>query len=217
MSAFEFFFSFYGLLLGLSVAVVATGVATAVQHRRSIRIGWLTPLLALFVGLDVASFWDSAWTNFRHLPFSYGLLIAGLTIATTYYIAASLVFPHRIEDGMSLDDHFWSNRRTVLLLLLAANMLSLAVLIPANIDREGGRALLATYGVYVVLYVGLIVPAAFVRKAWQVGLLIGLHTAIYIAVALLSGLTPRRIVTDDGRIVTPPPRAAPPAEEAGKP
>ncbi len=26
MSAFEFFFSFYGLLLGLSVAVIATGM-----------------------------------------------------------------------------------------------------------------------------------------------------------------------------------------------
>ena len=56
MSAFEFFFSFYGLLLGLSVAVIATGLATAIQHRKKIRIGWLTPLLALLVALDVASF-----------------------------------------------------------------------------------------------------------------------------------------------------------------
>lgn len=36
MSAFEFFFSFCGLLLGLSVAALATGLALAVQNRRTI-------------------------------------------------------------------------------------------------------------------------------------------------------------------------------------
>ncbi|WP_167309524.1 hypothetical protein [Brevundimonas naejangsanensis] len=56
LNAFEFFFSFYGLVLGLSVAVTATGLATAIQHRKKIQIGWLTPLLALFVCLDIASF-----------------------------------------------------------------------------------------------------------------------------------------------------------------
>jgi hypothetical protein len=203
MSAFEFFFSFYGLLLGLSVAVVATGVATAVQHRKAIRIGWLTPLLALFVGLDVASFWDSAWANFRHLPFSYGLLVAGLAIATTYFIAASLVFPHQIEDGVSLDDHFWANRRAVVLLLVAANLLSVTVLAAANVGREGGMALMATYGLYVGLYLLVVLPAAFVRKAWMFGALIGIHTAIYLVVAFLSAFSPSRVVTEDGRIVTP--------------
>ena len=81
MTAFEFFFSFYGLLLGLSLAVIATGAATAIQHRRKLRIGWLTPLLAVFVALDVASFWDFAWTMYRDVPFSYGLLVASLVVA----------------------------------------------------------------------------------------------------------------------------------------
>ena len=36
MSAFEFFFSFCGLLLGLSVAAIATGLALAIQSRRTI-------------------------------------------------------------------------------------------------------------------------------------------------------------------------------------
>ena len=112
MSAFEFFFSFYGLLLGLSVAAIAVGVATAIQHRKRIRIGRLTPLLGLFVILDIATFWDAAWVNFRHLPFSYGLLVAGLAVALIYFMAASLVFPHEIEEGMNLDDHFWDNKKS---------------------------------------------------------------------------------------------------------
>lgn len=34
MSAFEFFFSFYGLVLGLSVTVIATGIARASSTAR---------------------------------------------------------------------------------------------------------------------------------------------------------------------------------------
>lgn len=71
------------------MAVIATGLAAAIQHRKKVRIGWLTPLLALFVGLDIASFWDFAWNVFRDIPFSYGLLVAGLVIALTYFVAAS--------------------------------------------------------------------------------------------------------------------------------
>ncbi|ATQ41649.1 hypothetical protein [Caulobacter mirabilis] len=204
MSAFEFFFSFYGLLLGLSVAVVATGVATAVQHRRKIRIGWLTPLLALFIGLDIASFWDSAWTNFRHLPFSYGLLVVGLAIATVYFVAASLVFPHQIEDGMSLDDHFWANKRVVILLLVTANLLSVGVLLAVNLNREGGVGLATAYGVTVGLYLLLVLPAAFTRRAWLFGALIGLHTAVYLTIAVMSGLNPTPIVSEEGKVVNQP-------------
>lgn len=143
MSAFEFFFGFYGLLLGFSVAVVATGLVLAIQHRKTVRIGWLTPLLAVFVGLDIASFWDQAWTNFQHLPFSYGMLVAGLVIAVVYFIAASMVFPLKLEDVTSLDEHFWDNKKIVLLLLIVANMLGVVASVAANLGRTGGMALMA--------------------------------------------------------------------------
>ena len=165
MSAFEFFFSFYGLLLGFSVAVVATGLVLAIQHRKTVRIGWMTPLLAVFVALDIASFWDQAWTNFQHLPFSYGLLVAGLVIAVTYFVAASMVFPLKLEDVGSLDDHFWANRKIVLLLLIVANVMGVAASLAANLGRESGMRLILTYGVTLMLYVGLTLPAAFARAA----------------------------------------------------
>ena len=190
MSAFEFFFSFYGLLLGLSIAVIATGLATAIQHRRKIRIGWLTPLLALFVGLDIASFWDFAWTIFRDIPFSYGLLVTGLFIALVYFIAASLVFPHDIEDGLSLDDHFWANKKLVLLLTTVANVIAVVVMIPAILDRPGSVILLANYAVTLSLYVGLVVTAAFATKPRLFAWLIGFHIVIYLLLAALSAANP---------------------------
>lgn len=190
LGAFEFFFSFYGLLLGLSVAVIATGLATAIQHRKKIRIGWLTPMLALFVGLDIASFWDSAWVNFRHLPFSYGLLVGGLAIALVYFVAASLVFPHDLDDGQSLDDHFWANKQVVLLLTTAANLVGYLVIVIANLERADGMVRIMSYVPALALYAGLVIPAAFARKKTLFTTLIGLHIVIYLLIAAASAALP---------------------------
>lgn len=190
MSAFEFFFSFFGLVLGLSVAVIATGLATAIQHRKAIRIGWLTPLLAVFVALDIASFWEAAWTNFRQLEFSYGLLIVGLAIALVYFIAASLVFPHQIEDGMSLDDHFWANRRLILLLTTLANTALVVSSVLAYLAEPAFLAIAISFGFNLLLYLALTLPAAFVRKASTFAVLVLLHIGIYLTIAVFSILSP---------------------------
>lgn len=185
MSAFEFYFSFYGLALGLSVAVIATGLATAIQHRKTIRIGWLTLLLALFVGLDIATFWDAAWHAFRDAPFSYGMLVIGLAIALVYFIAASLVFPHQIVDGLDLDEHFWINKKIVLLLTTVANTIMVAISAVQIMDQPGARMVLLNYAIVYPLYLILIVPAALTRSKRLFTGLVGLHVLIYLAIACL--------------------------------
>ena len=125
MSAFEFFFSFYGLLLGLSVAELVGGFARLLHERHRVRFGWLTPLLALFVALDLATFWNQAWMFFRGAPFNPALLFVGLVIAATFYVAASVTFPRVNAEGpdtpIDLDAHFWAHRRVVFGCVLAAN------------------------------------------------------------------------------------------------
>jgi hypothetical protein len=125
VSAFEFFFSFYGLLLGLSVAELVGGFSRLLHERHRIRFGWLTPLLALFVALDLATFWNQAWRFFRGAPFNPALLLIGLVIAATFYVAASVTFPRVTAEGVEtridLDDHFWAHRRVVFGCVLAAN------------------------------------------------------------------------------------------------
>ncbi len=186
MSAFDFFFSLYGMILGLSVAVIATGVAATFQFRRTVRIGWFVPLLALFVTLDIASFWETAWTSLREAPFSYGLLVTGMAISFIYFVAASLVFPRAMEDVPSLDDHFWENRRPVLLLTALANLLMLLTVMFFARGQANGAALQTNYAITGMLYGLLIVPAAFVRRPWLVALLLALHTALYVFIAILS-------------------------------
>lgn len=132
MSAFEFFFSFYGLLLGLSVAELTGGFARLLHERHRVRFGWLTPLLAAFVALDLVTFWNQAWVFFRGAPFNPALLFVGLVIAATFYVAASITFPRVTAEGVEaridLDEHFWANRRVVFGCVLAANAMVWALL-----------------------------------------------------------------------------------------
>lgn len=132
MSAFEFFFSFYGLLLGLSVAELVGGFSRVLHERQRVRFGWLTPLLAVFVAVDLVTFWNQAWVFFRGAPFNPALLLVGLVIAATFYIAASVTFPRVSAEGVDtridLDAHFWSHRRVVFGCVLAANALVWALL-----------------------------------------------------------------------------------------
>lgn len=190
MSAFEFFFGFYGLVLGLSVAVLATGAARAFKHRKTVSIGWLTPLLAVFVALDIATFWDAAWTNFRELPFSYGLLVGGLIVAVIYFIAASLVFPEAEDDAASLDDHFWTQRRTVLVLLILANLLGVSAQFAANLTRENGAQLIVAYAVNLAIYLVLVGAAAWTKRRWIIAVALGLHVALYLFIAGFTVVNP---------------------------
>ena len=126
MDLFNFYFSFFGLLLGLAAAEVAGGFATAIQARRQIPIGALTLLLALFVLVDLASFWRWAWAN-REFVSLRGLLIeASLLVTLPYYLAASLVFPRVNERVASLDEHYWANKRFVVAGVLCANTIIFA-------------------------------------------------------------------------------------------
>lgn len=132
MSAFEFFFSFYGLLLGLSVAELTGGFARLLHERHRVKFGWLTPSLAVFVALDLATFWVQAWRFFRGAPFNPALLLIGLMIAAAFYVAASITFPRVTAEGVEaridLDDHFWAQRRVIFGCVFAANVMVWALL-----------------------------------------------------------------------------------------
>ena len=146
MSAFEFFFSFYGLLLGLSVAALVGGFANVLHERQRIHFGWLTPLLAIFVAVDIATFWNQAWVIFRGAPFNLALLVMSLVIAATFYVAASITFPRVSAEGdetLDLNAHFWRHRRMVLTCVMLANLI-VAGLVPLLAAGDEGFARIAS-------------------------------------------------------------------------
>lgn len=170
MDAFEFFFSFYGLLLGFSVAELVGGFARMLHERRAVRFGLLTPLLALFVAIDIASFWNQAWVIFRPAPYSYALLILGLVVASIFYVAATQVFPRELKEGDSLDDHFWSNRKLVLLSVMTANLIvALFFVFLLNLNGEFARLKLGfAFWIGTPLFLILTTVAAVARSRWLV-------------------------------------------------
>lgn len=186
MSEFEFFFSFFGLLLGLSVAEVATKLADAVGLRHRMKIGALTALLAVFLLFDIASFWMWTWGNREVIHVTWPHVFGGLVVAVIYFLAAALVFPRHAEEWQSLDDHFWANKRLVIGGIIAAN----AVIMGATFSWHPPALTDYDFFAFQISYWVPLIALAFVRSPrWNIGLL-----AFLIAYYIVVGL----------RLITPP-------------
>jgi len=133
MSGFEFVFTLFGLLLGFSMVEVLGGFAKAVEarvrppadRRAPVRLGWLTPLLGIYVMLDLTSFWMAAWVARDQFSVGGPALFGGLVFAGSYYLAAHAVFPSDPARHDELDSHYFRVHRMVfgiLIALLAAQL-----------------------------------------------------------------------------------------------
>ncbi len=181
MSGFDFYFSFYGLILGLSVAQVASGFATALNSRKRSRLGYLTPLLSLFVLFDITTFWLNAWALREHVTITYQLMFGGLVVTIVYFLAASLIYPRETDDWVSLDEHYWSQKQLVIAGILTANLVVFAFILlkapPAWTDW-------IYWGWWITYYLPL--AALLISKSNKQGPK-GRRGAIKLAVVLLCG------------------------------
>lgn len=182
MSDFEFTFSLFGLLLGFSLAELLGGLVRAVKARRTVRLGWLTPLLALFVMLDLTSFWANAFDNQAMIHARYGILVLGLAATGLYYFAASMVFPEPGEACTDLDAHFYANRRLVLILVGLCNGLLLIALFLVGAGEATHPVMLAVHGFYYLM----LFLAAGPRLPWLNGVALALLIALYAWVAAMT-------------------------------
>lgn len=122
MSAFEFLFSFYGLLLGLSIADLAAGFSRTWDRRGTVAVGWMGPLLALVLTLDLVSFWTNTWLMRDHVEVGYYVALGAAAVALLYYFAATQVFP-REGSTTSADDHVMAHRKAVITAVILSNLL----------------------------------------------------------------------------------------------
>jgi hypothetical protein len=124
MSAFEFLFSFYGLLLGLTLVEVVSGFSRALDARKERPLGLILPLLTGVMIMDIATQWGSAWRDFREVEFSFRYLVAALFMTLAYYFSATQLFPRERSAAKSLDEHFFAHRWAILGGVLFANVLA---------------------------------------------------------------------------------------------
>jgi len=185
MAPFSIFFSLYGLLLGLSVAVVVAGFARLLKTRPRIWPGWLVPLLGIFIMLDVTSFWNGAWRAREWMIPEYGHLFLGMVVISIYYLAASMVFPEKGQTAADFDAHYFENRRAI---LLAVGFCNLAVF--GWQDYLAIDQLPLAWGIFVLAYYGLLLVAAFTRRrGLSIACLAGL-IALYLTHATVNLIWP---------------------------
>ena len=129
MTSFEFVFSLFGLLLGLALAEVLGGFGSAIQHRRKVRIGWMTPLLGALVALDVTSFWMIAWDVREKVPVHYISLLGGLFLIGIYYMVARISFPDDPGEWPDYDAYYFEVRQWVLGGIVICNFIAIGTLL----------------------------------------------------------------------------------------
>lgn len=140
MDAFNFAFSLFAIVLGLSLVEVLGGFARVLKRRRGARsvgldgtshpnahVGWLTPMLAIYVMLDLTSFWEWGWGARRFVNPGYGVLVIGLLISGLYYVAASIIFPSEMGERADFDAHYMAHRRQVFGAVLTCNIILFAI------------------------------------------------------------------------------------------
>ena len=125
MSSFEFFMTFYGLLLGLAVAEVLLGFANLLRHRARPRLGLLTPLLGLVVFLQLMAIFIDAWSRLQGVAITMDGLALPTAIGVLMFFVSVIVVPRDPAEWSDLDDYFLRNRRWAIGLLIGVNILVL--------------------------------------------------------------------------------------------
>jgi len=180
MSEFEYYISFYGLLLGLSVAEVASKFLNVIGARRTVTIGWLTPALVLFIFLDITSFWIYAWGMRDALVVNWRTMFAGLLVALSYYFAAGLALPRHKSEWPDLEEYYWQHKRIVLGGILVANLISFTF---AHMNREATLDFIFWFNQ--LTYFPPLIMLFFTRRRWLDLSLFGILIIGYFITAFL--------------------------------
>lgn len=158
MTAFEFVFPLFGLLVGLSYAEMLAGLARSLKNKREVRVGWLTPLLGLVILVNLTMIWLGAWEMRDVAAPSSAALLFILVVGGSYFLAASLVFPASGAEVSDLDRHFMDNRTLALLVIAGCNFLYLA-----RMAAENGAGIGPWSWIGNGIFLALLVLAALVR------------------------------------------------------
>ena len=167
MGNFDYAFTLVGLILGLSVTEVLSGLVRTVRKHRLSTIEWLTPLLGLVVICDLTTYWGLIADYRQAMPGLFRALAGGVLITSLYYVAASMVFPVADSD---LNEHYFKYKRGVLALVAVCNLLVFAsqiarwkpeayavngawlALVAIAIQARGVRANYAALGALLIMY-----------------------------------------------------------------
>lgn len=130
MDDFEFFFTFYGLILGLAAAEVLSSIATFARARPLRQMEAQTGLLALLTFVLICATWIDAWRVRDTFTIDIAGMILPIGIAGAYYLAASTAFPREAPDFADLAGYYARRKRFAVAMLLVAEICLTSTYLP---------------------------------------------------------------------------------------
>lgn len=127
MDNLNFFMTFYGLILGLAVTEMFSGVAPLLREDQLTlkRVGILAPLLITLILIEIMTSFIDAWDRLRGVPIELDDLLRPTLIGLGYFVIAAIALPRPIPTGASLDDQILLRTGRVAAILIAINLIVL--------------------------------------------------------------------------------------------
>lgn len=111
MTEFDYVCLFLAIPIGLALVELAQGLSLALRRGGEIRLGWLTPFTVVFMLLVISMMIENFWSLRDTVVVSLPIIFVGFLFTIVFYVAASFVFPERMDGQISLDDWFMRQRR----------------------------------------------------------------------------------------------------------
>ena len=126
MSDFEFVSVVLAIVIGLGITRILSGLASALEHRATLRSDRIVFTWAVLVLLWQILFWlgtvNSARAHSQFTVANFGML---LLAAIALFFAATLVLPGRIGPGTDLRQHYGTVRKPFFLVIMALPILEI--------------------------------------------------------------------------------------------
>lgn len=135
MDKFEFFFTFYGLLLGLAAAEILSSFGAYVRSRPLRTITLPSALLALLTFMAICSTWMEAWWMRSTFNISFASLLPPIGVATAYYLAAVVVLPKEVSDYDDMDGYLARRKNFVVGMLAVGEVFVLVMYLPLSAEQ----------------------------------------------------------------------------------
>jgi hypothetical protein len=141
-----------GMILGLSISRLVTGITRFIQHPGKERINLLHLGWAVFVFLSIVHFWWFEFALFKIEQWTFAGYLLLISYSVVFVMLSAMIFPDNVGDHTDLKEYFWNRRNIFYALVLT--LLAIDVL---DTMMKGSAYYLQFYGWYYPVRQGLLI------------------------------------------------------------
>ncbi|WP_291679968.1 hypothetical protein [Bosea sp. (in: a-proteobacteria)] len=100
-----------GMVIGLAIARLLTGIARLIQHPKRYRVSLIHLLWVFSLLVELALFWWWEFALSRLPSLTFGTFIFLIVYALTLFLLCALLFPEDLDEYADYEDYFLNRRR----------------------------------------------------------------------------------------------------------